>query len=70
MSMAIACWVRDTAIINNERNLEYSKAFLNAITKNNSSMNTTIPGMAQYERSQRLRDVQQQYSQFSWLFKG
>jgi len=70
MSMAIGCWVRDTAIINNERNLEYSKAFLNAITKNNSSMNTTIPGMAQYERSQRLRDIQQQYSQFSWLFKG
>jgi hypothetical protein len=70
MSMAIACWVRDTAIINNERNLEYSKALLNSITKNNSSMNTTIPGMTQYERSQRLRDIQQQYSQFSWLFKG
>jgi hypothetical protein len=70
MSLAIGCWVRDTAIINNERNLEYSKAFLGNISKGGTTLVTDVPGMVNYERSQRLREAQKQYSQFSWLFKG
>jgi hypothetical protein len=70
MSLAIGCWVRDTAIINNERNLEYSKAFLGSISKGGTTLVTDVPGMINYERSQRLREAQKQYNQFSWLFKG
>ena len=32
MAAAIGCWVRDTAIIENQRDVEYKKAFLNSIT--------------------------------------
>jgi hypothetical protein len=32
LSMAIACWVRDTALITNQRDIDYSKAMLGAIS--------------------------------------
>jgi hypothetical protein len=70
MSLAIACWVRDTAVINNERNLEYSKAFLSSITKTSNYLNTSINGMRQYEYSQRIQQSQNTYKEFSWLLKG
>jgi hypothetical protein len=70
MSLAIACWVRDTAIINNERNLEYSKAFLGALTNSRNYLNTTIPGMQGYEYEQKIKQQQNTYKQFAWLIKG
>jgi hypothetical protein len=70
MSLAIACWVRDTAVINNERNLEYSKAFLASITKTSSHLNTSINGMRQYEYGQRIQQGQSTYKEFAWLLKG
>ncbi len=70
MSLAIACWVRDTAVINNERNLEYSKAFLTSITKTSNYLNTSINGMRQYEYSQKIQQSQNTYKEFSWLLKG
>jgi hypothetical protein len=70
MSLAIACWVRDTAVINNERNLEYSKAFLGAITKSRNYLNTSIPGMQNYENRQKLEQQYNVYKEFAWLIKG
>lgn len=70
MSLAIACWVRDTAVINNERNLEYSKAFLTAIGKSSNHLNSSIEGMRQYEYSQRIKQTQNIYKEFAWLLKG
>jgi len=70
MALAIACWVRDTAIINNERSLEYSRAFLNSISKSKNYLNTSISGMQQYEYSQRINQQQNMYKEFAWLLKG
>jgi len=70
MSLAIGCWVRDTAIVNNERNLEYSKAFLGAISNSRSHLNTSIPGMQTYEYAQKMNQQQNVYKEFAWLIKG
>jgi hypothetical protein len=70
MSMAIGCWVRDTAIINNERNLEYSKAFLSAITKGGNYLDTTIRGFQHEEKLRKQQQAMQQYRDFDWIIKG
>ena len=44
MALAIACWVRDTALTVNQRELDYKKACLNSIIKVDTKVNTTIPG--------------------------
>ena len=70
MSLAIACWVRDTAVINNERSLEYSKAFLSSIGKTSNYLNTSIDGMRQYEYNQKMEQNKNVYKEFLWLLKG
>ena len=49
MACAIGCWVRDTALIENKRNIEYNKAFLATMEAAKTKMNTTIKGMHGYE---------------------
>jgi len=70
MSLAIGCWVRDTAIINNERNLEYSKAFLGAITKGGSYLNSSIQSFQNEQRARNEQAAKQMYKDFSWIIKG
>lgn len=70
MSMAIACWVRDTAIINNERNLEYSKAFLGAISKTGNYLDTTVRGFQNEEKARRQQTAMNIYKDFGWVIKG
>ena len=45
MALAIACWVRDTALETNKRDVEYSKAMLGGIFMKSTKMNTAIKGM-------------------------
>ena len=70
MSLAIGCWVRDTAVINNERNLEYSKAFLTSITKGGSYLDSSQKAIMQEDRVKKYNEAQQVYKQFSWIIKG
>jgi len=74
MALAIACWVRDTALTVNQRELEYNKACLNSIIKVNTKINTTIPGMEGYNRKEvldeKLFKAQEDYEQYAWLIKG
>ena len=74
MALAIACWVRDTALTVNERDLAYNKACLNSMIAVNTKINTTIPGMAGYDRKEALDEklfqAQEDYAQYSWLIKG
>ena len=74
MALAIACWVRDTALTVNQRELEYNKACLNSIIKVNTRINTTIPGMEGYNRQEVLDEslfkAQEDYEQYAWLIKG
>jgi phage FluMu gp28-like protein len=70
MSLAIGCWVRDTAVINNERNLEYSKAFLNSIIKSSNYLETSIRSFQNEDKARKIQQAQQQYKDFLWLIKG
>jgi hypothetical protein len=70
LSLAIGCWIRDTVLVNNDRNIEYSKVLLNGIMKSNNYLNTSIQGMQNYEYSQRVQQQQQQYKEFMWVLKG
>ena len=45
MSFAIGCWVRDTVIVESQKNIEYSKQFLSSISTSTTEISTTIPGM-------------------------
>ena len=45
MACAIGCWVRDTALIENQRDLEYKKAMLGSIMSSKSHIDSRIPGM-------------------------
>ena len=70
MALAIACWVRDTALVANQRDMEYKRAFLGAITKSSVELNTTIPGMVGYTGDQKRRDAIEEVKNYSWIFKG
>ena len=73
MALAIGCWVRDTALTINQRNLEYGKAMVNSIQRNNKTINTTIPGMTGHRQGAYNDEVlkqKQNYHDFVWLLKG
>jgi hypothetical protein len=69
MSLAIACWVRDTALITNQRDIEYKKSFLNSMIKSNSILDTTIPGMTGNKAGQAADEIKKR-KEFIWLLKG
>jgi len=73
MSMAIACWVRDTALVSNQRSVEYKKAFLGAMTTSRKTLNTNIPGMVGYggtKYDNEIEQVREAIKNFPGLFKG
>jgi hypothetical protein len=69
MSLAIACWVRDTTLINNQKDVELSKAMLDSMVKSNSVLNSTIKGMANYKEVE-YNANKNVYKEFLWLIKG
>jgi hypothetical protein len=72
MSLAIACWVKDTVFQTNQRELEYKKAMLTGFTKSNTMFDTKIPGMQGYNRdlSVSIQKAKQEYEQYFWIYKG
>ena len=52
MALAITCWIRDTVLQENTRDLQYKRAFLNSMIVTNTRINTTIPGMEGYKREE------------------
>ena len=72
MALAIACWVRDTALQSNARDLNYSKAFLSSIVTSKTSMNTQIKGQQGYKKDNifdKMNEAQKMYDQFNWIIK-
>ena len=49
MACAIGCWVRETALVENKRNIEYNRAFLDTMLTTKTTINTTIKGMEGYD---------------------
>ena len=72
MAFAIACWVRDTALTVNQRDMEYNKAMMSSMIISSKQMDTTIPGMAGHKinNSGKLREQRKNYEDFIWLLKG
>jgi hypothetical protein len=70
MSMAIACWVRDTALVSNQRDSEYKRALLGAMTTSKTKLNTAIPGMVNYGEPNGVQQMKQIMTNFPGLFKG
>ena len=72
MSLAIGCWVRDTALQVNKKEVEYKKAMLNSMYKSNSTINTAIKGMQGYNK--KIKEQQQEFKEemttFPWIYKG
>ena len=73
MACAVGCWVRDTALASNKRDLEYSRAFIGSITKTSSELDTRINGMVGTKNlkiTDQLNKNIRANEQFPWLFKG
>ena len=73
MACAVACWVRDTALSVNQRETEYSKAFIGAITKSGNNLDTRIKGMVGTQNMKMTDELNKQAkaaTDFPWLFKG
>lgn len=70
MAMAIACWVRDTALVGDKREVEYRKAILSGMTKSSSTFHTTIPGQAHHSRADEYREQIKELEPFMWITKG
>ena len=79
MALAIACWVRDTAIIASKRGEELQKAMLNSMVYTNTVLNTNIRGQVGYDKSKSTFDMpkdgslekhKRNLNKFGWIFKG
>ena len=72
MALAIACWVRDTAIQTNARDLNYQKAFVDAIYTVKTTMNTQIKGQDGYKPNN-ITDIMSEaksyWDEFKWIIK-
>tara|TARA_Y100000310_G_scaffold334340_1_gene413927 strand:- start:425 stop:1756 length:1332 start_codon:yes stop_codon:yes gene_type:complete len=69
MACAIGCWVRDTALVVNKQQLEYTKTSLQSIFKTSSTFNSAIPGQKGYKNIKKTGNIKQQ-QEFLWLIKG
>jgi hypothetical protein len=72
LALAIACWVRDTALQTSTRDLNYQKAFVNAIITTKTTFNTRIKGQEGYKKDEifdKMAEAQDTYNQFKWIIK-
>ena len=73
MSLAIVCWIRDTVLEENTRDLQYKRAFLNSMIMTSTKLNTTIPGQIGYKSNEsldKMSNAKKLYSDFGWIIKG
>jgi hypothetical protein len=72
MALAIACWVRDTALLANARDLNYQKAYADAIITTRTHINTRIKGQIGYKRDtyfDKIVEAKDLYDQYKWIIK-
>lgn len=72
MSLAIACWVRDTALEVSEKEVLYKKAMVNSMYSTGKTINTAIPGMREYKKDfdKKYEEEIKMATEFAWIFKG
>jgi len=73
MSLAVGCWVRDTALTENERDLEYKKAFFGAMAIKTTQFQHEALGNP-YSDKKNIEQKREEYvndnKDFIWLMKG
>jgi hypothetical protein len=73
MSLAISCWVKDTALTVNQKELEYKRSMLGSMMVSRGNIQSTIPGMHGHKVkgfSEETLKRKQEYDNFIWLIKG
>jgi len=73
MSFAIGCWVRDTVIVESQKNVEYDKQMIAGISTSKTNISTTIPGMNSHKitaETQRQSEAQKFTHDYYALIKG
>jgi len=70
MAASIGCWVRDTAIVENKKDIEYKKAFMDSIIVSNTKLDTKIPGMYKSTTLEKAFDEHQKIKDHLWVLKG
>ena len=73
MACAVGCWVRDTALVVNRREMEYKKIMLDSMLRTSTTLNTTIKGMNGYKShgiSDTMKEQKKSQVDFPWLFRG
>lgn len=70
MPCAIACWVRDTAIQNNIKDLQYRTAILSSMSVSSKNFDTKISGMFGYKPTKdSLAAKYSEYQEHSWILR-
>lgn len=73
MACAVGCWVRDTALVVDKRDVEYKKAMIDSMIRTSTKLNTSIKGMQGYksnEISDRMKEHTKTQIDYPWLFRG
>jgi hypothetical protein len=74
IAACIGCWVRDTALTVNKREVEYKKAMIGGISVSNNTFNTKIEGMQGYKHPAKPQNTFQgndgKSYDLSWIIKG
>ena len=75
MASAICCWIKDTALVVNKRDLAYKMAFLNSMSKSTSMFDTKISGQRNHRKTQLEKKIEnsekhKELIDFGWVLKG
>lgn len=72
ISLAIGCWVRDTALKASIRSLQFKRTFLNSIKTTRTLIDTKIPGMIGYNNKISINKpyIDQVRKKYGWILAG
>lgn len=78
IAFALACWIRDTAVVQNTRKKQYNQAILSSIRKSRTNINTKINNLSGYDNKtmnlkfekDKLEKAKRIQKEFLWLYKG
>lgn len=68
MACAIACWVRETALNENTREIQYKKSCIEGITISRTQLNTKIPGQFGSPYTQGEQEARDLMNRYGWMF--
>jgi hypothetical protein len=71
MSLAIACWIKDTVFQTSYKDAEYKKAMLVSMVKSNTILDTTIRGLSGPNKmTQMKQEAISNFNEYGWIYKG